>query len=248
MDKPSSSRPPLPVTNYDQDEDAILSKSEFLTRDEVLKRRVRRLRRLSKFYRDYYWLLMEDVRIKHREYVWKYGKSPCIEENGDVVVVKRENGDIGDEVLDNNVDNGDKLGLGSDVNFKRCAFSACSAKAMALTNYCVAHIVIDTKQVLYKRCKSPQTVLKSYRAPVNGQFSPPLMCSSTVLKSDSPYLCNKHAEDTRKHISASLKKSGAPATVSARLASKFQFHLVIKEYVNHIQSKRRSIANGNDRV
>ena len=88
----------------------------------------------------------------------------------------------------------------------------------------------------------------SYRAPVNGQFSPPLMCSSTVLKSDSPYLCNKHAEDTRKHISASLKKSGAPATISARLASKFQFHLVIKEYVNHIQSKRRANANGNDRV
>ena len=162
MDKPSSSRPPLPATDYDQDEDAILSNSEFLTRDEVLKRRVRRLRRLSKFYRDCYWLLMEDVRIKHREYVWKYGKSPCIEENGDVIVVKRENGDIGDEVLDNNVDNGDKLGLGSDVNFKRCAFSACSAKAMALTNYCVAHIVMDTKQVLYKRCKSPQTVLKRF--------------------------------------------------------------------------------------
>ncbi|KAF7130196.1 hypothetical protein RHSIM_Rhsim10G0189600 [Rhododendron simsii] len=54
---------------------AALSRSEFLTRQEVLKRRLRRRKRLAKVYGDHYWSMMENVKIKFREYYWVYGKS-----------------------------------------------------------------------------------------------------------------------------------------------------------------------------
>ena len=93
----------------------------------------------------------------------------------------------------------------------------------------------------------------SYQSPSDGKFRDPLMCSNTVLKSVSPYLCHRHAQDMKKQISLSLKKSGASVSLSTKIASKFHFHHVINEYVNHIQSGRRAaakdligIANGNN--
>uniref|UniRef100_A0A803KU92 KAT8 regulatory NSL complex subunit 2 n=1 Tax=Chenopodium quinoa TaxID=63459 RepID=A0A803KU92_CHEQI len=62
-------------------EDLALSKSSHLTHQELLRRRLHRLRRLSGVYRDHYWALMEDLRVHYREYYWKYGISPCKEED-----------------------------------------------------------------------------------------------------------------------------------------------------------------------
>ncbi|CAL5394756.1 unnamed protein product [Camellia sinensis] len=64
----------------DFDSDSALSRSQFLTRPEVLKRRSRRLKQLSKIYRDYYWSLIEDLKLKYRDYYWNYGKSPFLED------------------------------------------------------------------------------------------------------------------------------------------------------------------------
>lgn len=144
-----------------EDDDTVLANSEFLTRQEVLERRARRLRRLAKCYRAHYWLLMEDVRRKHREFYWKYGKSPYRIEEDDVD--ERENGVVSVNVNNNlringgNLDSSrSKLGLGFGGSYSTCSVTKCVRKSMALTKYCVEHILLDTKQMLYKRCIYPQ--------------------------------------------------------------------------------------------
>lgn len=120
---------------------AVLSRSEFLTQQEVLSRRSRRLKRLAKVYREHYWSMMEDVKVKFREYYWEYGKSPFQE--GEIL----DGGEV-------NQGNG-KLGLGSGANGSsagRCEVHGCKVKAMALTKFCHSHILSDAKQKLYKGC------------------------------------------------------------------------------------------------
>ncbi|KAG6416147.1 hypothetical protein SASPL_123571 [Salvia splendens] len=68
---------PLRVDGSEQD--AALSKSEFLTRPEVIELRGRRVKQLAQIYRDQYWLLMEELKLKYREYYWEYGKSPFVQ-------------------------------------------------------------------------------------------------------------------------------------------------------------------------
>ncbi|KAG0504049.1 hypothetical protein HPP92_004121 [Vanilla planifolia] len=63
------------------DEDEALALSECLSREEVLRRRSRRLKQLSRSYRRQYWALMEEIRVKHRDYYWEFGKSPVEEDS-----------------------------------------------------------------------------------------------------------------------------------------------------------------------
>lgn len=155
------------------EEDEILRASRSLTRKEVLRRRSRRSKQLALCYRRQYWALMEEVRVKHRDYYWEYGVSPY--EGGD----KEEEGeepeqDKGEEdgrkrgrVAEENGEEteatraGRRVQLGFDEgeggvgnigHRKRCAFPGCKAKAMALTNYCHPHILSDKRQTLYKPC------------------------------------------------------------------------------------------------
>uniref|UniRef100_A0A803PDW1 KAT8 regulatory NSL complex subunit 2 n=1 Tax=Cannabis sativa TaxID=3483 RepID=A0A803PDW1_CANSA len=62
------------------DRDSALSNSEWLTQREVIERRARRVKQLARLYRHHYWALMEDLKSKHREYYWTYGKSPFKED------------------------------------------------------------------------------------------------------------------------------------------------------------------------
>jgi len=80
---------------------------------------------------------MEEMRSKHREYVWEFGKSPLEEEEGEDSKMEEE-ADLGS-------------GLETEER-KRCAYAGCKAKAMPLTNFCHPHILSDPKQVLYKPC------------------------------------------------------------------------------------------------
>lgn len=168
----SSSQPDsaaiLPLSVDGSEEEDLLRQSEFLTREEVLQRRSRRVKQLERYYRSQYWALMEEVRAKHRDYYWEYGKSPFMEEgeeeeagwpSGRAVAAERsgENG-------------GRRLGLGlvrngkggeRDVKWKRCGFQGCKAKAMALTSFCHLHILSDPKQKLYKPCTY---VVKRFRS------------------------------------------------------------------------------------
>ena len=151
--------PPASADSYD--EDAILANSEVLTREEVLRRRARQARQLAKFYRKFYWALMEDLRRKHREYYWKFGKSPILEDEGEErengYMVENGNGNSG-QINGHPHHNGSrdcdgKLGLGFGGSFNECLVDRCQSKAMPLTRYCHPHILLDPKQTLYKRCK-----------------------------------------------------------------------------------------------
>lgn len=139
MDESPPPQAPSPMTIDGADEDKVLSNSAVLTRREVIARRLRRVKQLARCYRGHYWALMEDLKSKYREYYWTYGKSPFKDdERGGVVSGDRVNG------TDNAVVSGD--------DFVRCAFSGCKSKAMALTRFCHAHILLDSKQMLYRGC------------------------------------------------------------------------------------------------
>lgn len=115
-------------------EDECLRTASRLERAEVLRRRSRSLHHLASTYRRHYWSLIEDLRIKHRDYYWEYGKSP---------LEKRKFRGQEDST-------DDELGTGGER--MKCGFSGCKAKAMALTRFCHQHILADPKQTLYKPC------------------------------------------------------------------------------------------------
>ncbi|GAB2277156.1 hypothetical protein Dimus_011863 [Dionaea muscipula] len=234
-----------PSPNTDAAEEPRLANSELSTREEVLLRRSRRVKQLAECYRDYYWSLMEELRLKYREYYWKYGKSPFVEEGGegeeeegkhrimDDQEKYRANGIFGTSHVDNSSShngngNGGKLGLGSRSGISRCAFPGCRSKAMALTSYCHPHILCDSKQVLYKGCKY---LIKS--GPTGR-----VLCRQPVLRSNVASLCPIHFQRVGKNVTKALKKAGLSVAASTRLASKF--HLVVTEYVHHIQAKRKA--------
>lgn len=145
---------PSPSTAADVSDasaDAVLSISRHLTRQEVIRRRSRRMKQLSKCYRAYYWSLLQELKIKYREYYWKYGRS-AYKEN------EKQEGE-GVEETGENLNGHRKLGLGlglgigeNGLDVKRCAVSGCKSKAMALTRFCHPHILSDSKQMLYKGC------------------------------------------------------------------------------------------------
>ncbi|KAI5402092.1 hypothetical protein KIW84_066529 [Lathyrus oleraceus] len=101
-----------------------LSTASHLTHRELLCRRLRNTKRLIKNYRRMYWALIEQVRIKHRQYVTETGRSP-FEDEPDVVV---------------------------DNYTNICAFHGCMSKPMPCTSFCFPHILSDPRQVLYKPC------------------------------------------------------------------------------------------------
>lgn len=118
---------------------SVLREAAALSREEVLRRRSKRLQRLEAVYRKQYWALMEEMKNKHREYCWEHGKSPLEEEEGE----------------DRNIEGEADLGLGLGLETgerKRCFFYGCKTKAMPLTKFCHQHILSDPKQTLYKQC------------------------------------------------------------------------------------------------
>ncbi|KAI3807880.1 hypothetical protein L1987_23816 [Smallanthus sonchifolius] len=196
----------MAATNELVDEDVYLSKSELLAREEVLKRRSRRLKQLARVYRDHYWCMMDELKLKYRKYYWEYGKSPY-QENESVVTETEA------------VKNGNES--------SRCAVHGCKTKAMALTKFCHAHILSDSKQKLYISCTY---VIKSSQAG-------PIICGKPVRKCTVPILCAPHFQKAEKHVARALKKEGLNVSSTNKLAPKF--HIIIAEYVRQIQSNRR---------
>ncbi|KAL8051931.1 hypothetical protein ABFX02_06G179800 [Erythranthe guttata] len=143
-----------PILIDGSEHDAALSKSEFLTRPEVINRRARRVKQLARIYRDHYWTLMEELKYKYRKYYWDYGKSPFVEdEEGERINPNR--GEPAAAAAAENVGNGNLGANGgscSSIALIRCGVHGCKAKAMALTRFCLMHILSDSKQKLYKAC------------------------------------------------------------------------------------------------
>ena len=71
--------------------------------------------------------MMEDIKAKCKDYVWKYGMSPYKEDEERRIQTEEVN--------------------------PLCAFYGCTLKAMALTRFCHLHILSDLKQVMYKPCE-----------------------------------------------------------------------------------------------
>lgn len=205
----------MATTSDEVDEDMFLSKSELLARKEVLKRRSRKLKQIARVYKDHYWSMMEEVKSKYRDYYWEYGKSPYQDDASVAEIDAVNNGD-------------DELGLEFSNDLNRCAVHGCKSKAMALTKFCHAHILSDSKQKLYIGCNY---VIKSSQAG-------PILCGRPILKSTVPSLCATHFQKAEKHVARALKKAGLNATSTSKVAPKF--HLIIAEYVRLIQSKRRA--------
>lgn len=206
----------MAATIEEVDEDAFLSNSELLAREEVLKRRSRRLKQLARVYKDHYWSLMEELKSKYREYYWEYGKSPYQEDES---VPETDAGKNGDDY---------GLGLEFSNDSSRCAVHGCKSKAMALTKFCHTHILSDSKQKLYMGCNY---VIKSSQAG-------PILCGKPILKSTVPSLCTTHFQKAEKHVARALKKAGLNSTSTNKIAPKF--HVIIAEYIRQIQTRRIS--------
>lgn len=136
-------QPPLPgddrLALAGADVDAALAGSLFLSHDEVLRRRLRRVNQLACYYRRQYWALMEDLRSRYRRYYWDHGRGPFAGDSPSPDGALEGGADVPSD--------------GKDYRpASRCAFPACKSKAMALTRFCHAHILSDVKQKLYKPC------------------------------------------------------------------------------------------------
>lgn len=128
--------------------DELAINSQFLTREEQLRRRLCRVKQLARCFKSHYWALMREIKSKYREYYSTYGKCPF--END------QENNGPNDNVNNSNgnrkVIEGFNGGLGDD--FLRCAFSGCKWRAMALSRYCRNHILADSKEKFYRSCNA----------------------------------------------------------------------------------------------
>lgn len=113
------------------------------------------MKQLARLYKAHYWSLMEELKRKHKEYYWLYGKSPFKED-------EKKNGEQNDE---NN-----KLGLGFQL---KCQISDCKDKAMALTRFCHKHILKDTNQILYRGCNFPIKSGQLCKKPILRSINPP---------------------------------------------------------------------------
>ncbi|KAE9590192.1 hypothetical protein Lal_00027897 [Lupinus albus] len=205
----ANSTQPHPMAVDGADHDSALSKSRFLTREELIRRRLRRVRQLSRLYRDHYWALMEELRSKYRDYCWNFGKSPFIYNNNN------ENENRNDVVLDDDI--------------IRCRFSGCKSKAMALTTFCHAHILSDPKQKLYMGCR---TVAKNL--PTGPSF-----CNKPVLKSMVPPACATHYDLGTRCLVRALRKSGLGNTFPTNHKTNLKLHVLTSEFVRQIQNKRK---------
>lgn len=144
------------VTIDGADQDSALANSQFLTREELLRRRLRRVKQLARLYRAQYWVLMEELKVKYKEYYWTYGKSPFIEDHKNNQANNHNEGTAAYGENGSSCNGIDKVIVGanggSGHDYLRCAFSGCKVKAMALTRYCHNHILSDSKQRLYRGC------------------------------------------------------------------------------------------------
>ncbi|EHA8590860.1 putative INO80 complex subunit D [Cocos nucifera] len=199
-------------------EDTALLPAEILSREEVLRRRSRRVRKLERFYRDQYWALTEELRAKHREYCWTFGVSPLEEGNGPGLEKDASAAAAGRE---GSRENGVAWkGFGS-----RCGFAGCRSRAMPLTRFCHPHVLSDGRQTLYKACTF---VVKS--APTGS-----IICGKPVLRAAVPSLCSMHFKRAQKSVLQALKKAGVSSSKSTP-----NFHVIIAECIHQIQSKRRA--------
>ncbi|KAL6619993.1 hypothetical protein ACP70R_035132 [Stipagrostis hirtigluma subsp. patula] len=191
--------------------------AEALTREEVLRRRRRRAARLAGIYRRLYWSMAEEVRARHRQYVWDLGRSPLESEQPPPPPAAAPGGG-----------EAPRPAAAAVPRRKKCGFTGCKVRAMAMARFCHSHILSDPKQALYKPCAF---VTKSVSQ--TGQ----IICGRPIIKSASPALCNIHLQRCQKNIAQAYKKVGFNPPLTGKISPKFS--VLVAECVRQIQAKRR---------
>ncbi|AQK94195.1 uncharacterized protein LOC100275726 [Zea mays] len=191
--------------------------AEALTQEEVLRRRRRRAARLAGVYRRLYWAMAEEVRARHRQYVWDLARSPLEAEQPPAPPGGPVPAAVGEPPKPAPV-----------PRRKKCGFTGCKVRAMATTRFCHSHILSDPKQMLYKPCAS---IIKS--GPQGGLVT----CGRPIIKSAAPSLCNMHLQKCQKNIAAAYRKVGFNPSLTGKVTPKFS--VLVAECVRQIQDKRR---------
>ncbi|VAI41242.1 unnamed protein product [Triticum turgidum subsp. durum] len=186
--------------------------AEALTREEVLRRRRRRAARLLAAYRRLYWAMAEEVRARHRQYVWELGCSPLEAEQPLPATASEA-----------------KPAPAAVPRRKKCGITGCKVRAMAMAKYCHYHILSDPNQVLYKGCghimvKSGAQIGKSTH-------------NTPILKASVPSLCNVHLQRSQKNISQAYKIVGFNPPPTGQISP--DFSVLVAECVRQIQATRR---------
>ncbi|KAJ6909908.1 hypothetical protein NC652_020805 [Populus alba x Populus x berolinensis] len=217
---PPPPQPPDPITIDGAAEDSALSSSTYLTRLELVTWRSRRYKQLAQIYRTHYWTLMEELKVKHKEYCWKYGKSPYKEDEKNKKRKRDFNNDK--EIFELNAKLGIRDGGGEaedeergEGGLRKCLAAGFNAKAMALTRFFNTHILLDSRQKLYKGCTFD----------IKSAQGRPVLCQKPVLISTVSSLCSMHFQKAERQVARALKKEGLSFSSPSKLASKLHVNL-----------------------
>ncbi|KAM7272319.1 hypothetical protein ACFE04_026982 [Oxalis oulophora] len=213
---PPPQPPPPPPPQPPISSSTTANSSSLRTRQEVLTQRSARLKQLSTVYKNQYWILMEEVKRKHKEYVWLYGKSPFLEDD------QKTNKNNDSERGGHAIKVGDEVEK-SEEGYVVCKLPGCRVKAMAFTKFCHAHILADKKQVLYVGCT--YAVKSSH-------------CGKPVLRSTVPSYCSLHFPRAEGFMLRALRRHGLAVSASNKITP--ELHLLVNEFVSLIQDQRKS--------
>ena len=99
-----------------------------MTQRQLVERRLKRMRELRALYRNQYFVLLEELRRKHRRFELERGHGGSREAESEASLAR------------------ETLGLP-----KACVVDGCNARPMPCAHHCFTHITLDKEQKLYRR-------------------------------------------------------------------------------------------------
>jgi hypothetical protein len=117
-----------PKEEEEEEEEAATTTASTTTQRQLVERRLKRMRELRALYRDQYFVLLEELRRKHRRFELERGHGGSREAESEASLAR------------------ETLGLP-----KACVVDGCNARPMPCAHHCFAHITLDGEQKLYQR-------------------------------------------------------------------------------------------------
>ncbi|OEL20223.1 hypothetical protein BAE44_0018761 [Dichanthelium oligosanthes] len=238
---PLPPRPPVELAGAARDAELRLATA--LSREEVLRRRRRRLGQLCSLYRAQFWALADELPARHAGYWWEHGASPALDDEApSSLTLLKENGASagppGKRGLAGPLENGCQGAVAPAAaaagGRPGCAAPNCEAKAMPLSQYCCNHILLDPKQQLYQPCAFPTRK--------SGTPNVEAICGNPVLRGITPLRCADHDPKSQTLIIEALRNVGIDLPLTSKSVPKLS--LLISETVREIQMKRKLSMNG----
>eukprot|EP00897_Mesotaenium_endlicherianum_P008389 jgi/Mesen1/7579/ME000392S06840 len=120
----------------------------------------------------------------------------------------------------------------ANVTLHCAAPGPCLAKPLALSVFCLAHVLLEPRQKLYKPCMFPAAAARGGAGGGGGGAS--ATCGRPVLSAVVPQMCQEHQEKAQKQAARAAKRATmAPPPQAAGGHSKAaapKLHLIISEY------------------